>query len=100
MRDAIIAGRKARGLIADGRSWDQLPAESQADMEAAAQAASAIAVAAERERIRQMAIACRAVAVSPTGRMTPFAELLERSPEENAAALLKVVEDARTGHAG
>jgi hypothetical protein len=57
-------------------------------------------VAAERERIRQLAIACRAVTVSPTGRMTPFAELLERSPEENAAALLKVVRGDESARAG
>jgi hypothetical protein len=53
--------------------------------------------AAERERIRQLAIKTNAVTVSSTGRMLPFEELLRRSPEENAAELLKVVESARAG---
>jgi hypothetical protein len=53
------------------------------------------AVAAERERIRQLAIRTHAVTVSRTGRMQPFEELLRHSPEENAALLLQVVEDAR-----
>jgi len=48
--------------------------------------------ASERERIRQLAIDCHAVTVSPTGRMQPFEELLRRSPGENAAMLLKVAE--------
>jgi hypothetical protein len=55
-----------------------------AEIEAAARAA-------ERERIRQVAIDCRAVTVSPTGRMQPFEELLRRSPEENTAMLLEAV---------
>jgi hypothetical protein len=56
-----------------------------------------LAVAAERERVRQMAIETRAVTVSQTGRMLPFEELLRQSPEENAAALLKVVNDSAPG---
>lgn len=67
--------------------WDELPPGMQADEEAGAQAVRN----AERERIRQQAINMNAYSISPTGRQIPFEEFLRRSPEENAAALLKVV---------
>jgi hypothetical protein len=38
LRDVLTARRRERGVPADDRSWDQLPAEDRADCEAAAQA--------------------------------------------------------------
>jgi hypothetical protein len=66
------------------------------DLAAAVQAARD----AERERIRQLAIDYHAMTVSQTERMMPFEEMLRRSPEENAAALLTVVSGAGETPAG
>jgi hypothetical protein len=82
--EALIAERLRPVIEAE---TDRVMQEKLADVEKAVRTA-------ERERIRELAIAHRAVTISPSGKMLPFEEMLRRSPEDNMAALLEVVRRA------